>query len=168
MKKFILAMAAVSAGSLVLISGLKAQEIKEGKWSMTMVTQMEGMGQESEDAMKEMENMSPEEKAMMQKMMGGMNIHMNSGAPGITTTVTQCVSNDNPVPEMNSKEHCKETHSMAGNTVKFQVVCDESDSSGQVTYKDDSMEGMVKSTQMVDGKATNATIKISGKYLGPC
>ena len=168
MKKFILAMGVVSVGVVTFVIGLRAQGIKEGKWSMTMVTKMEGMEQDSAAAMKEMENMSPEDKAMMQQMMGNMNIKMNGNSAGITTTITKCVSNQNPVPDMNNSEGCKETHSMDGNTVSFEVVCKESTSTGQVTYKDDSMEGVVKSHQMVDGKETNATIEISGKYVGPC
>ena len=57
MKKFILAMIVVSAGAVIFVGGLRAEGIKEGKWSMTMVTQMEGMAQESAEAMEYMENM---------------------------------------------------------------------------------------------------------------
>ena len=168
MKKIILTAGIIFAGVVMFAVGARAEGVKEGKWSMTMVTKMEGMGNEAAQAMKEMENMPPEDAAMMKQMMGKMNIQMDASSQGITTTVTQCVSNQNPVPEMNSKENCKETHSIDGSTVKFQTVCDDSDSSGQVTYKDDSMEGVVKSHQREDGKKMDATIEISGKYLGPC
>ena len=168
MKKFILVMAVVSVGFIVFVVGLRAQGIKEGKWSMTMVTKMEGMDQESAEAMKDMENMSPEEKAMMQQMMGGMNIQMKGNSSGITTTVSQCISNQNPVPDMSSGKDCQETHTIDGNTVNFEVVCSDGKSSGQVTYQEDSMNGVIKSHEMVEGKETDVTIEIKGQYEGPC
>ena len=166
MKKLILTVGVVSVGAFIFVAALKAQGIKEGKWSMTMVTKMEGMGQEMDEAMKGMEEMSPEDAAMMKNMMGKMNVQMDG--QGMTTTVTQCISSQNPVPEMRTPKDCKQTYSLDGNTVNFQVVCDEMDSTGQVTYKEESMEGVVKSRQKIDGKVTNVTIEISGKYLGPC
>lgn len=170
MKKSILTIGVVLAGLVVSLVGVRAQGVKEGKWSMTMLTKTEGMSSDMNDAMKEMESMPPEQKAMMEQMMGQMNLQMNATAQGMTTTITQCISNANPVPEMNknSDEDCEETHSMDGNTVSFKVVCRESDASGQMTYHDDSMQGLIQSRQMVDGRETNTTIEIRGKYLGPC
>ena len=168
MKKFIFTMAVVFAGSIVFVVGLRAQSIKEGKWSMTMVTKMGGMDQQSAESMKEMENMSPEEKAMMQQMMGGMNIQMNSNGAGMTTTVSQCISSQDPVPNTKRDEDCQETHTMDGNTVNFEVVCKDSKSTGQVTYKEDSMSGVIKSHQTADGQPTDVTIDIKGQYVGPC
>ena len=165
MKKFILAMVVVSAGAVIFVGGLRAASIKEGKWSMTMTTKMAGMDQESAEAMKEMENMSPEDKAMMKQMMGGMNIHADGGGMGMTTTVTKCLTNQDPVPERDEDKDCQKTHSIDGDTVNFEVVCDDSKSTGQVTYKDDSMNGTINS-QAADG--TGVTIEINGQYVGPC
>ena len=170
MKKFILAMAVVSAGVFIFAVESRAQGVKEGKWAMTMTTKMEGMAQESAEAMKEMENMTPEEAAMMKQMMGkmNMNLQMSGNGQGMTTSVTQCISGQNPVPDVNKLKDCKETHSIDGNTVNFSVICSDSNSTGQVTYQDDSMEGTVQSHQVVDGKEVNATVEIRGKYVGPC
>jgi hypothetical protein len=168
MKKLIFAMAVVSVGFIVFISGLRAQGIKEGKWTMTMVTKMGEMDQESADAMKEMEKMSPEEQAMMKQMMGGMNVQMGGKSAGVTTTVSQCISDQDPVPDMSSGEDCQETHTIAGNTVHFEEVCSDSKSTGQVTYGEETMSGVIKSQQMVDGKVSDVTIEISGQYVGPC
>ena len=168
MRKIILTMAVVSAGVVISGVGASAQGIKEGQWSMSMATKMAGVSEESAEAMEAMENMSPEEKAMMQQMMGGMNIGVSGNAAGITTSITQCVSDQNPVPEMQRGENCKETHSLNGNTVNFEVVCDDSRSTGQVTYQEDSMQGLIKSQQMVDGKKTDVEIEITGQYEGPC
>ena len=169
MKKLIVVLAGIFVATLATTAN--ADGIKEGKWSMTMVTKMEGMAPEMADAMKEMENMPAEAKAMMQGM-PGMNFQMGGDAQGITTTVTQCVSNKNPVPENNAAENCQQTHEIDGSTVNFHVTCDgkheQTDSTGRVTYAGDSMEGEIKSHQKSDGQSTDAVIQITGKYLGPC
>ncbi|MDP2653746.1 MAG: DUF3617 family protein [Candidatus Omnitrophota bacterium] len=168
MKKLILAMAVVAVGSLVFAAGLRAEGVREGKWSMTMVTTMGGMNQEATEAMESMENMSPDEKAMMEKMMGGMKLQAAGSAVGMTTTTTQCITNDNPVPDADATEDCQTTHTMDGNTVKFESVCKDSTSTGEITYQEDSMNGWIKSHQTVDGNETDVTIEISGQYVGPC
>lgn len=163
MKKFILVAGIVSAGIVVFAGGASA-EVKEGKWSMTMVTKMEGMPG-ADEAMEAMQNMSPEDRAMMEQMMGGMKMGASpDGAPGIATTIVKCVTNDNPVPS--PEEGCQTTHSLQGDTVNFESVCADSTSSGQVTYENDSMSGTIRSHQTADN--TNATIELSGQYIGPC
>ena len=169
MKKLAFAGGALVLGLLVLANKASAGGFKEGKWSMTTVIRMAGMDQQAAEAMKAMENMAPEEKAMMQSMMGGMKI---GGAPGggagMSATRTQCLTNDNPVPKASNEDNCKETHAVKGNTINFETVCNTSHSSGQVTYKNDSMKGTISSTQTENGRETNATIDISGEYVGPC
>lgn len=155
----------VAVGMLVVPSGAHGASIKEGKWSMTTVIRMEGADDQAAQAMREMESMSPEDRAMMQQMMGGMKI----GAPGggMSMTRTQCLTNDNPVPESNEKG-CQQTHTMKGNTVDFEVICEDSRSTGHVTYKNDSMSGTITSTQTEHGRQQHTTIDISGQYIGPC
>ncbi len=168
MTKIILSTFAMYVMAAVFAIGAKAEGVKAGEWSMTMETNVEGMSEEMNEAMKAMENMSAEEKAMMQEMMGNMNMQMGAGNQGITTTITQCVSSDNPVPAMENDEDCEETHTIDGNTVKFEMVCKSSKSTGAVTYNDDAMEGQIQSQQIENGKEVNATIELSGQYLGPC
>ena len=105
---------------------------------------------------------APEEKAMMQQMMGGTGMNAN----GMTTTIAQCITNDNPVPE--TQENCRQTHTQSGNTVNFETVCADSTSTGQVTYDGNSMRGTVNSHATVAGRETNSTIEITGQYIGPC
>ncbi len=160
MKKIILG--AVIILTVVFIQEARAEGIKEGKWSITVVTKVQGMEGQAAEAAKAMEDMSPEEKAMMQQMMGGMGMNAN----GITTTITKCVTNENPVPE--TEENCHETHSINGNTVNFETICDDSKSTGQVTYEGDSMRGTINSHATIGGQETDSTIEISGQYVGPC
>ena len=135
---------------------------------MTMVIQADGMGEEAEKAMQEMEQMAPEEKAMMQRMMGGTNIGSHGQGLGMTVNSSQCLTNAHPVPTRDDQKDCQETHSIKGNTVHFDVVCADSKSSGDMTYENDSMKGRMTSTQTERGKKTTSTIDVRGQYEGPC
>ena len=168
MKKGMLVLGASIVVVVFAYTARAAQGIKEGQWSITTVIQVDGMGDEAAKATKEMEKMSPEDRAMMQQMMGGMNVGVRGQGMGMTTKSSQCITNDNPVPRWDEQKDCQETHSINGNTVQFDVACPDSKSSGQVTYKNDSMKGTIKTTQTERGKATNITIDISGQYEGPC
>ena len=155
---------------MVLLAGTvsAAQGIKEGQWSMTMSIQAEGMGDEAANAMAEMDKMSPEDKAMMQQMMGGMGIGVGGPGMGMAVSSSQCITNAQPVPTRDDQKDCKETHSIEGNTVHFDVVCADSKSSGDVTYEGDSMTGRITSTQRERGQETTSTINLRGQYEGPC
>ena len=173
MRKFTAMILSTLVLSFFFVAQGRAQGIKEGKWEMTMVTKMEGLSAEEAAAMEQMKNMPPAAMAMMQKM-PGMNVQMGAGAEGITTTITECMTSKNPVPHMNDSDpaDCKQSHDIDGNTVNFKVECNnhrqQMNSTGSVTYKDDAMEGTIKSHQVENGQAMDATIKMSGKYLGKC
>ncbi len=173
MKKITSAMVGFLVLVLVFAMAVTAENIKEGKWSIKMITKIEGMPVDAAAKMKEeMNNMPPEAAAMMKQMSGKMNIEMGANDQGITTTVTQCVTAQNPVPDTKLPANCQETHEMNGNVVNFHVACNNKDlqldSTGHVTYNGDSMDGVVKSHQASEGKSMDATIQITGKYLGPC
>ena len=165
MKKFLGAVA-VTLGILSLTGASNADGIKEGKWSMTITTKVAGMESHMAEMQEAMANMSDDEKAMMQKMMGGQMPGM--GAEGMTTTTTQCITNDDPVPQSSQDEGCTSTHEQNGNTVHFETTCPESTSTGDVTYNEDSMSGTIQSHSTADGEAQDVTIEISGEYVGPC
>ena len=172
MKRNVMVAFVVFVLAIVSIPVAQAADIKEGQWSMTMVTKMSGIEDETAAMKKEMENMPPEAAAMMKQMTGQMGVQMGAGPEGITTTVKQCISSTKPVPDLPSAENCQETHAINGNTVKFEVACSgkggEMKSSGQMTYTGETMEGTIESHQMEHGRAVDATIEVTGKYLGPC
>jgi len=168
MKNILISIAAVLAGLTVSVIDANAQNIKEGKWSMTITTEMQGMDAEMAQAMEAMKNMPPEQKAMMQKMMGGMGTSLSEDGQGMTITMTQCISQTNPVPQTEKQKNCKETHSIKGNMVSFETICPDGTSSGQVTYEGDSMKGTVTTNQTGEGQEIEATVDIEGKYIGPC
>ena len=168
MKQGMLVLGASLAVVVCANTARAAQGIKEGQWAMTMTIQADGMGDEAAQAMKEMETMSPEDRAMMQQMMGGMKMGGGAQGAGMTVQSSQCMTNDNPVPKRDEQKDCQETHSINGTTVQFNVVCPDSTSNGHVTYTNDSMKGAITTTHTERGKATTATLDISGQYEGPC
>lgn len=154
-------------GVFVLVASDARAEVREGKWSMSTVIKAAGTEEAAAEAQAAMQNMSPEEKAMMRQMMGNMNVNMGMGGGGMQTTITRCLTNDSPVPQMNDQEDCQTTHSTTGNTVHFEAVCKDSTSTGDITYEQDSMRGTIQSHATTPG-GHDATIEISGQYLGPC
>ena len=135
---------------------------------MTTVIHVAGMENEMAEAQKEMDNMSPEEKAMMKNMMGGMGMKMGAQAGGMSITHTQCITNDNPVPKDETQKNCESNHTIKGNTVNFETTCPDSHSTGQLTFNNDSMKGTIESTSTQKGKKENVTMDINGQYVGPC
>ena len=166
MKKTILSAIAVLGVFVLSASGARA-EVREGKWTMNTVIKAAGMEQAASETQAAMQNMSPEEKEMMQKMMGNMNVNVGVAGGGMSTAITRCVTNDAPVPQMNGQEDCQTTHSIAGNTVHFETICKDSTSTGDIMYEQDSMRGTIQSHATAPG-GHDATIDISGQYLGPC
>ena len=155
-----------AVGTVIFAISVSAAGIKEGTWSMSMTIQAGGVGDEAAQAKKEMDKMSPEDRAMMQQMMGNMGMGMSG--QGMTMNTSQCMTNDNPVPRRDDEKDCQETHSITGNSVHFDVVCKDSTSSGEVTYHNDSMTGHITSTRREHGRETTSTIDLHGQYEGPC
>jgi len=168
MKKFVGVLVVIFAGTLIWAGGLWAEDFMAGEWTITMVTKIEGMEREMAQVAAMMETMPPEQKAMMDQMMGGLNIQMDVGREGMTTTFTQCLSEENPVPDLKETHGCEMTHTTEGNKTTFQAVCPTSTLAGEITYKKSTMNGVIATRQMIDGKETNATITMTGQYIGPC
>ena len=144
------------------LPGAAVEPIKEGKWSMSITTKVVGMDKQMAEAQEAMANMSAEEKAMVQQMTGGMGMQMGGG--GMTITTTKCLTNDDPVPSVNEDQDCESTHTVDGNNLTFEETCPDSHSTGEITYQNETMTGVVQS----ESKGESATIEISGEYVGPC
>jgi hypothetical protein len=154
------------------VAPAKADPIKEGKWTMTMVTHIDTMSPEMAKAMQQMQNLPPQVQAMMQ----AHNIHMGGNGQDMTMTITHCVTTQNPVPHYakgSDAKDCQQSHSIQGSTVTFQMSCNhngfEMDSKGNMTYLGNSMQGYIKSHEVAQGgQPTDATIHVTGQYLGAC
>src|SRR5580698_7811549 len=66
----------------------KADDFKEGKWTMTMVTHMNNESPEMAKAMQQMQNLPPQVQAMMK----ARGIQMSGNGQDMTITVTHCLT----------------------------------------------------------------------------
>ena len=89
------------------------------------------------------------------------------------TTVKQCMTEEDLVPQSNSAESGCEVFNIktSGNTISYKMKCsaegNDSVSSGVLTYNGSSMKGTIK--MEVSGRAAmQMTTKLSGKRLGRC
>lgn len=170
----------VALGGFVSIVRAKDMpgDFKEGQWRITVVTKMDKMPAEMEEAMKELNNLPPEARAQMQLVqnsMGAQGMQMNFGNQGMTVTTTQCLTEKNPVPDHTQaqfKERCQSRHQIVGNTVNFQTTCNyegsQIESTGNMTYSGGSMKGHIKTHQVASAQAMDTTLDMTGEYLGPC
>lgn len=155
-----------------------AQTIKPGLWEIT--TQMQGGSGELSAAMaqaqKQMENMPPEQRKMMQDMMAKQGIQMGAnGGTGmsIKMCMTQEMIDRNEVTSRQAdhqQNDCTHTNSpRSGNSMKFSFVCTKPPSSGegQVTFTSaDAYSMKMSTTSMARGKPEKMDMQTSGRWLG--
>ncbi len=150
----------------------KAEDFKEGKWSMTMVTHMDTASPEMAQAVQQMQNLPPQVQAMMK----ARNIQINGNGQDMTISVTHCLTKQNPVPNYTKNQkmdnYCQQTHDIQGNTVNFHMTCNhdnfQMESTGTMTYSGDNMQGHIKNHQVEGGQPIDSTINITGQYVGAC
>ncbi len=158
-----------------------AQTAKPGLWEMN--TQMQSASGEASDAMakaqKQMENMPPEQRKMVQEMMAKRGIQMGSG-PGSGMTIKTCLTQDmvarNDFASHHSEAHSegqnectKTTGTRTGNSVQFSVVCTKppSTAEGQITFDGpESYSVNVTTTRTVNGTPQKMTMKSTARWLG--
>jgi len=120
---------------LVSCSVQKGPAMKEGMWEITMRMEVPGMPVQ----------MSPQ-------------------------TYTQCLTQKEAVPQSEEpNQNCKIVkQDIKGDTVSWRVECKTNEgttvSDGSITYKGDTMEGIITMTQG-DMKATQ---RLSGRWIGKC
>jgi hypothetical protein len=121
--------------------------------------------------------------------MGGMSM------PGMTSKETYCLTREDPVPA--TDKDCKTVdHKVVGNKVTWHIVCKDGEGEGEITYaasgrsyagtfrmkttagaeasKKQAEKSAAKAKRQTaaedgaEGEAATMTMKLSGKYLGPC
>ena len=92
-----------------------------------------------------------------------------------STTVKQCITKNNLVPQSDTKGYeCKtKNYNVSGDTVTYTVECSGQGSvmttTGKTTYKGNTFDGVSTTTVKTKGQPEmQMTNKISGKYIGPC
>lgn len=129
----------VCAAILLTASASEGMDMQEGEWEHTAEMVMEGMP-----------SLMP------------------------PTKTHGCLTKKDLVPEGKKDKDCMvKDQKMSGNTVRWTVICKDKDGTsegkGVITYSGSSYKGTIKMT-VTDkkGSTESMTMKMSGKYLGPC
>lgn len=150
--------------------GVAAQTMKPGLWEITnkMSSGSGAMNKEMAAMQKELANMPPDQRKMMEAMMAKQGVGMGAGgAMSMKVCMTQEMVERNEVGAQQGD--CKHTRSArSGNSMKFSFVCAKPPSSGEgeVTFVSPqayTMKMTVNST--VQGKAEKMNMDTSGKFL---
>lgn len=163
-------LAAIAAS--VFSVAASANTLKPGLWEVT--NRMEGLGDLAPSiaqAQRDLANLPPEQRKMMEQMMAKNGVQMGGAAPGnISTRV--CMTKDmverNDLPA--GQGQCRTTNQQrSGNTMKFAFSCTNPPSSGEGQYTFVSAEAYsvrVNVKTAVDGRPQTMSMDGSGKWLG--
>ncbi len=194
MKKFVLQTAILLMTGVVFITltAIAEESLKEGKWEMTMVSKMDNLPPELANAMNQLQGQLDYHNGKMTATTpfssspvnlpipknnpaaaAQADYHMVTNNQGMTITSTSCVTNNNPIPDTKTPPGCAPPEIQRnGNTIDYHGVCHnknfEVDSTGHITYTGNTMQGLIKTRQTVQGRNMDSTIQITGKYIGPC
>jgi hypothetical protein len=166
------ALAALLLGT-ALTQTASAQAIRPGLWEMTntMGGQAASQAQSAMAEMqKEMAAMSPEERAVMEKMMTQNGVKLNI-APGGGMVTKLCMTPEmakrSQLPIQQSGE-CSNRQSTSGSKMTFSFTCNNPRSSGEgeVVFSGDTSYKMKMKVVSGSGKADTMTMDASGKWLG--
>jgi len=90
------------------------------------------------------------------------------------TTITQCIDQKDLVPGPEAPSDCTfSDQKISGDTVRWKAVCKDqegkSKADGEITYAGKTYKGTMRMVQTDRrGKKASVSMKLSGRYLGPC
>jgi hypothetical protein len=163
----------IAAGLLAAVAlAAQAQSMKPGLWEMQ--TKMQSGSGDIEKAMAQMQQqmaaMTPEQRKMMQDMMGKQGVGIGAAAPGgmsVKVCLTKEMVERNEIPVQQGD--CKTTQSpRSGNSMKFSFSCTQPPSSGEgeVTFvSPQAYTSKVTVNTTASGKAERMTVDSQGKWL---
>jgi Protein of unknown function (DUF3617) len=161
---------AVACGLLSLAA--YAQSTKPGLWEIS--SKVDGssnpeLTKQMAEAQKQMANMPPAQRKMMEEMMAkqGMNMSMKSdGNTVVKLCITPEMVNRPPVAQQKNCTYSSPTRS--GNTQRFSYQCTQPVSSGEgeITFKGaDDYVGKMKITASDKGRTETIFMSTAGKFL---
>ncbi len=162
----------VACAAALLGASVQAQShLKPGLWEETVTSKTDNA--QANAAMEQMKQrlaaMSPEQRAAMEKMMGG-HAMPGSGAPNVLRVcITKEQADRNFTPEANS--HCTRSNiSTSGNTTRFDMSCVMTHTTmtghGTFTNQGDSAFTVTSSADTVSSKSTmHVDSEIVGKFV---
>ncbi|MBV8036697.1 DUF3617 domain-containing protein [Roseateles sp.] len=160
---------------LLLLAGLAglahAQAMKPGLWELKQTPQLDPERQaQMAQAQKAMESMSPEQRKMMESMMGqhGVSMGFSGGAITIKACITKEQAERNMTPT-GERGNCTHNSQRSGNVIKTRFVCTDPVGEGEstVTLKGgDGFSNQVRITRQRNGKTETTTMSGEGRWLG--
>ena len=148
-----------------------AQNMKAGLWEITQKPELAPEQQaKMEAAQKQMANMPPEQRAMIEKMMASHGVQMSMSGGNIT--IKSCLSEEqakrNAPPVTDGKSKCTHDVQRSGNVIHTHFVCPESSSEGDsdVTLTNDGFTSKTRITHQRNGKPETISISGSARWLG--
>lgn len=165
----------MKAPALLLLAGLaglaQAQTMKPGLWEMKQTPQLDPERQaQMAQAQKAMENMSPEQRKMMDGMLAqhGVGMGMSGGALTIKACITKEQAERNMAP-MAERGNCTHDSKRSGNVIKTHFVCTDPAGEGDSTVTLKGSEGFsnqVRITRQRNGKTETMAISGEARWLG--
>lgn len=151
-------------------TGASAQNLKPGLWEVTNKMGGSGdMGAAMAQMQKEMANMPPEQRKMMQEMMKKQGVQMGPGG-GMSSRIcmTKEMTERNEVPA--HQGDCRMTNQQrSGNTLKFAMKCTNPPATGEGQVTIASPEAYTMRMNMkttIDGKPQAMSMDAAGKWIG--
>jgi hypothetical protein len=169
MKKLHLVLVTVALVSATFCA--TAQTMKPGLWQINnkLSSSSGEMEKAMAEAQKQLANMPPDQRKMMEDMMAKQGVGMGAGAG--TTSVKVCMTKEMVERHevVTQQGDCKHTTSpRTGNTMKFSFVCTKPPSTGegQVTFVSPEAYSMKMTLNTTaNGKAETMNMDATGKFL---
>lgn len=153
------------------VGAVQAQALKPGLWEFAQKTQLPPERQaQMAQAQKAMEAMSPEQRKMMERMMGSTGASI--GIAGNVITVKACITKEQAERNFTPtgvQGNCTHDSQRTGNVIKTRFSCTDPAGDGEstVTLKGDTaFSNQVRLNRTVNGRAETMTINGDGRWLG--
>jgi hypothetical protein len=162
----------VAAAAAVAVCGAGAQSLKPGLWQITHQTQGSGdMAQAMADMQKQMANMPPEQRKLVQQHMARQGAQVGAAPAGGGMAIKMCMT-----PEMaqrgqvpSQRGDCSTTaQARSGNTTKVAFACTNppSKGEGEVTFESpEAYTSKITVTTTMQGKPQQVTMTSHGRWL---
>jgi len=148
-----------------------AQNMKPGLWEIKQKPQLEGKQQaQMEEAQKQMANLPPEQRKMMEQMMAQRGVSMSLADGGISIKV--CVSPEQAAknaPPVSDKGNCKHDVTRSGSKTQMRFSCTNPVSEGEseiTVMGGDAYTTKTRVTTQRNGKMETMNMSGEGRFLG--
>lgn len=160
----------------LLIAGLaagaaSAQTLKPGLWELRQTPQLDPARKaQMAQAQKAMENMPPEQRAMMEQMMAQRGVSVNMA--GGVITVKACITKEQAERDLapvGSQGSCTQDVKRSGNVIRTHFVCSDPAAEGDSTVTlrgSDSFSNEVTIRHNRQGQTETSRVSGEGRWLG--